>query len=360
MDKQKSNLKFITFYLPQFHRIKENDEWWGEGFTEWTNTKKSIPMFDNHRQPREPLNDYYYDLTDPGAHQWQSGLMNEYNIYGLCIFHYWFCGKLLLQKPAELLLNHPEIRTNFCFSWANEPWSRNWDGRPYSVLMPQNYGKEDDWEKHFQYLLPFFQDGRYIKIDGKPLFILYVADEIEGCADMIACWRRLAAENGLPGLYIAETKRHWFQPDVKGTDACIELEPSLTVYGGYTPYNTHQYILNAMHIFAYNEVWNKILERKSAYAGREKFCGAFVDWDNSPRTGVRARVCVGSTPDKFKSYLVKLVQKCINEGNDRFIFINAWNEWGEGAYLEPDKENAYGYLEAVKEVSREFGLIDNK
>ncbi len=358
--KKKEPLKYIAFYLPQFHTVKENDEWWGEGFTEWTNTKKALPLFDGHRQPREPLHDHYYDLTDPAAHQWQSDLLKEYNIYGLCFYHYWFCGKLLLQKPAELLLGHQEIDTRFCFSWANEPWTRNWDGRQYSVLMPQNYGDRDDWKRHFDYLLPFFRDERYIKVDGKPLFALYVADEIDGCAEMIAFWRILAAENGLPGLFIAETKRHRYEPDVAGTDACIEFEPSLTVYGGYTLYNTHQYILNTMHIFSYDEVWNMMLTRESKYGGKEKFCGAFVDWDNSPRVGVKARVCIGADPDKFKSYLSRLTKKCIAEGNDRFIFINAWNEWAEGTFLEPDKNNGYGYLNAVKDVSNEYDLGCNE
>ena len=361
MEKQESTLKFIAFYLPQFHPIKENDEWWGKGFTEWTNTKKALPLYDNHRQPREPLDDYYYDLTDPGALKWQSGLMKKYNVYGLCFYHYWFRGKQLLEKPAELFLQQKDINTHFCFSWANEPWTRNWDGRQYSVLMPQNYGDEDDWREHFNYLLPFFRDDRYIKVNGKPLFVLYVSNEIERCGEMIAFWRELAAENGLPGLYIVETmnsKRRQNFPHLKDSDACVEFEPTLTLFGGYTPGNSHKYILDTLHIFSFDAVWNKILERKSAYGCREKFCGAFVDWDNSPRVGARASVCIGATPDKLKTYLGRLAQKCMDEGNDRFIFINAWNEWAEGAYLEPDKDNAYRNLEAIKEVSDKFGLTD--
>ncbi len=358
---QKNTLKFIAFYLPQFHPIKENNEWWGEGFTEWTNTRKALPLYGNHRQPRIPLDDYYYDLTDPAAHQRQSDFMKEYNVYGLCIYHYWFCGKMLLEKPAELLFQHKEIKTNFCFSWANEPWTRNWDGWQYSVLMPQNYGDKNDWRKHFDYLLPFFRDERYIKVDGKPLFILYVSNQIDRCEEMLAFWRELAVENGLPGLYIAETlnsKRGMNVPHLKDSDACIEFEPTLTLFGGYTPYSEHKFILDTLHVFSFDTVWNRMLDRKSSYGHREKFCGAFVDWDNSPRVGARASVCVGADPGKFKDCLGKLVQKCIQEGNDRFVFINAWNEWAEGAYLEPDKDNAYGYLEAIRDVSDEFGLAD--
>lgn len=362
MDNRESNLKFIAFYLPQFHQIKENDEWWGEGFTEWTNTRKALPLFENHRQPREPLNDNYYNLAQLDASKWQSELLEKYNVYGLCYYHYWFNGKLLLEKPMELLLNNKDIDTRFCISWANEPWTRNWDGGNYSVLMPQNYGKKEDWKLHFDYLLPFFKDERYIKVDGKPLFILYASVEISNCEEMMSYWQKLAEENGLSGLYIAETlnsKRNQNIPNLTSSEACIEFEPTLTLFGGYTPWNEHKFIFNSLHQFSYDDVWKKMLDRKSAYGNKEKFCGAFVDWDNSPRVGLRASVCIGSTPEKFKTYLSSLVQKCIDEKNDRFVFINAWNEWAEGAYLEPDKYNSYNYLQAIKDVSDEFNTNSN-
>ena len=357
MDAQR--LKFIAVFLPQFHAIKENNAWWGEGFTEWTNVKKAAPLFDNHAQPAEPLDDNYYDLTDIHTLQWQSELMHKYNVYGLCFYHYWFGGKLLLEKPAELLLSHKEINTNFCFSWANEPWTRNWDGRQNAILMPQIYGSEQDWKAHFDYLLPFFMDERYIKVDGKPMFALYVPNQIERCADMTAYWRELAVQAGLPGLHITETlssKRGMSLPHLAGSDACIEFEPTLTLFGGYTPRETHQFILDTLHVFMYDFVWLRMLARKSVYGKREKYCGAFMGWDNSPRVGKRASVCVGFAPEKFKCYLSQLTKKCIEEGNDRFIFINAWNEWAEGAFLEPDKQFGYGKLEAIKAVCEEFGL----
>ncbi len=360
MKKNESSARYIAFYLPQFHPIKENNEWWGDGFTEWTNTKKAVPLFCGHRQPREPLNDYYYDLRDISAHKWQSALMKQYNVYGLCYYHYWFNGKLLLEKPAELLLGHREIDTRFCFSWANEPWTRNWDGWEYAVLMPQSYGDEEDWKRHFAYLLPFFLDERYIKVDGKPLFILYASAAIERCEEMTNCWRRLARESGLAGLYIAETlnsKRNQNAPRLETSDACIEFEPTLTLFGGYTSRRAHRFILNTLHQFEYETVWNNILERKNSYGSREKFCGAFVDWDNSSRVGLRASVCTGASPEKFKEYLGRLTQKCNEEGN-RFIFINAWNEWAEGAYLEPDKEYGLGYLQAIREVSDALGYVN--
>lgn len=352
-------MKFIAFYLPQFHRIKENDEWWGEGFTEWTNTRKAVPLFEGHRQPREPLDDNYYDLSQIASLRWQSELLEKYNVYGLCFYHYWFNGKLLLEKPMELLLENKDIKTNFCISWANESWTRRWDGGSKSVLIEQNYGGKEEWKRHFDYLLPFFKDERYIKIDNKPLFTMYLTSRVEHCEEMMNYWRELAKENGFDGLYIAETlnakQNSLVMPD---SDACIEFEPCLTLFGGYTPWNGH-YFYKTLHLFFYDQVWNRMLERKSTYGDREKFCGAFVDWDNTPRVGMRGSVCVGATPEKFRKYLKELASKCRKEGNDRFIFINAWNEWGEGANLEPDKANAYGYLEAVKELNeKDNGLTD--
>jgi hypothetical protein len=358
MEKKDKGIKFIAFYLPQFHRTRENDEWWGEGFTEWTNTKKAVPLFEGHAQPREPLHGNYYDLSDPETLNWQAGLMQTYGVYGLCIYHYWFAGKRLLHEPAKLLLEHREIRMNYCFSWANEPWTRNWDGQENSVLMPQAYGGEEDWRAHFETLLPFFLDERYIKVNGRPLFVLYVPNQIVRCAEMLACWRRLAGENGLPGLYIAETlssKHGMSRPCLEDSDACIEFEPTLTLFGGYTPRGTHKYILDTMHVFSFDDVWENMLARKTAYAGKEKFPGAFTGWDNSPRVGARASVCLGFGPEKFKGYLIRLAQKCDKEKSGRFVFINAWNEWAEGAYLEPDRDFGYGYLKAVRAARGEEG-----
>jgi lipopolysaccharide biosynthesis protein len=353
MKNQKSNLEFIAFYLPQFHQIKENDEWWGKGFTEWTNTKKAVPLFQDHRQPREPLNDNYYDLSDVKSLKWQSELMKKYSVYGLCFYHYWFNGKLLLEKPMEILLKNRDIDINFCISWANESWTRNWDGENKAVLIPQDYGDKKDWKKHFEYLLPFFKDERYIKIDNKPLFIIYLSSEVDHCEEMINYWRRLAKENGFDGLYIAETlNAKQSVIHMEDSDACIEFEPCVTLLGGYTAWSDH-FFYKTLYLFYYDVIWQKILERESTYGNREKFCGAFVDWDNTPRVGMRGSACIGATPEKFKNYLAALTKKCIADGNDRFIFINAWNEWGEGAYLEPDKYNSYKYLEAINEIYKD-------
>ena len=169
-------MKIIAFYLPQFHNIPENDEWWGNGFTEWTNVKKAKPIFEGHQQPKVPLNNNYYNLLDDNVKVWQADLAKKYGVYGFCYYHYWFNGKMLLEKPMEQMLENKEVDIPFCISWANEPWTKAWVGDEKKMLIAQEYGQEEEWKEHFMYLLPFFKDERYIKKDGKPFFIFYRPD----------------------------------------------------------------------------------------------------------------------------------------------------------------------------------------
>ena len=188
--------KIIALYLPQFHAIPENDKWWGKGFTEWTSVKKAIPLLKNHHQPREPLKGNYYNLLDPEVRQWQADLAQKYGIYGFCYYHYWFNGKKLLEKPAEEILRLGKPSLPFCFSWANESWSRTWYSSKKEVLLKQEYGAEKEWESHFNYLLPFFKDERYIKVDNKPLFLIYKPSLILELDRMISFWEKLAIKEG--------------------------------------------------------------------------------------------------------------------------------------------------------------------
>ena len=196
-----TGVKAIAFYLPQFHPIPENDRAWGAGFTEWDNVRKARPLFEGHDQPRIPEKRNYYSLLDPAVRRWQSELALENGIFGFCYYHYWFArGKRLLEKPAESMLADPEAHIPFCFSWANENWSRRWDGGKNEVILRQDYGGRSEWQAHWEYLLPFFRDSRYITLDGKPLFLIYKPEEIPRLKDMLDCWQQAAKEAGFPGL----------------------------------------------------------------------------------------------------------------------------------------------------------------
>lgn len=361
-------MKVIAFYLPQFHSFPENDEWWGKGFTEWTNTKKTKPAYKGHYQPREPLNDNYYDLLNPETFKWQISLAKQYGIYGFCFYQYWFGdGHKLMEKPLEMFLNNKEYNIHFCISWANESWTRAWDGKT-DVIMPQDYGDKKAWKDHFEYLYPFFCDERYIVIDGKPLFILYKPEIFPQYQEMFDYWDELAKDKGLPGLSFGIQGAIWNNTadiDDSKIDLRIMYEPGYTGsqprnkrgirIGIYTKlYKIRNTIKGAtkINMFSYDAYSDNILNRQ---VESDKFVpGYFVDWDNSPRRGAQATIFYGSTPQKFKTNFAKLIRKTRTEYKKDMIFLNAWNEWAEGCYLEPDKNNKYAYLEAVRDA-----LIEN-
>jgi hypothetical protein len=195
-------MKIIPVYLPQFHRIPENDKWWGVGFTEWTNVKKARPLFSDHYQPRIPLNEFYYDLSEVETLRWQSNIANEYGIYGFCFYHYWFNGKLLLERPIELLRTHGDIDIKYCISWANHNWENTWDASQGNekILISHNFDDEDDWVAHFNYLLPYFRDGRYIVENNKPLLLILAPNIIPKLNKMLALWNKMAHDHGFDGI----------------------------------------------------------------------------------------------------------------------------------------------------------------
>lgn len=357
-------MKIYAFYLPQFHTIPENDRWWGTGFTEWVNVKKSKPLFNGHYQPRVPLNNNYYDLSNIEILEWQAQLMKDYKVNGLCFYHYWFEGKQLLQKPAEILLNNKNIDLPFLFSWANEPWTRTWDGGDKNILMPQNYGNEKEWIEHFNYLLPFFKDYRYEKHDGKPIFLLYRSSSFQDCDKWIKCWQREAINAGLKGIHFVNMLTS-FKEDERNLEfnAKIYFEPMNTVFHKMNKINftglkfkikkrLKSYsndFLKTMYVESirdYDEIWENLLKKDLS---SDLYAGAFVDWDNSPRKGIKALVIQNSSPIKFHKYFDLLYKKS-KEKNVPYIFINAWNEWAEGTYLEPDTRNGFSYLEAVRDT----------
>lgn len=374
-----STPKVIAFYLPQFHTIPENDKWWGEGFTEWTNVRKAEPLFEGHDQPRVPLDQNYYNLLDDSVKIWQAELAKKYGVFGFCYYHYWFAGgKQLLEKPAEQMLANHDIDIPFCFSWANENWSKNWDGGNREILMKQDYGGRADWEKHLQYLLPFFRDDRYITVDGKPLFIIYKPEQIIDIYQMARYFRKRMTEEGFPGIclafqfpdYYADMYyrsdifdyRIAFEPvysrdtrmeEKPGTDPRVKWIRRFSGENLLTRYRKRKdYLLGiprkkSTHLahLSYDSAWRKILENNWP---DNLLPGAFVDWDNTPRNknGV---VYDGFSIERFESYFRELVSRARQEKKP-MIFVNAWNEWAEGAFLEPDEKYGYCKLEAVKKV----------
>jgi len=354
--------RVLAFVLPQFHAIPENDEWWGEGFTEWTNVRKARPLFPGHLQPRVPAGARYYNMLDPATHDWQAQLARDHGLYGFCYYHYWFRGKRLLEKPIELLLQRGKPDIPFCLAWANEPWTRAWDGSDREVLMPQEYGGEEDWREHFDCLLRIFRDPRYIRVDGKPMLLIYRSASIEAAGPMLKLWRSLAERAGLPGLHIVSMLTAF--PDDPRTelfDAFAEFEPCHTqdkrrgwwgrkkerFYRKWHRANLRYFgrLVGPPHSFDYPALWRAIVARELR---PKTYPGAFVDWDNTPRRGLdRGLVMRNVKPRVFARGFRAQVRKARKAGAP-FLFVNAWNEWAEGTYLEPDEARGTAFLEAIR------------
>ena len=373
-------MKIIPFYLPQFHTFPENDRWWGKGFTEWTNTKKAVPLFEGHYQPHTPYRNNYYDLMNPETMKSQVKIAREYGIYGFCFYHYWFeDGKLLMEKPVERFLEDKTLDFHFCLSWANEHWTRAWDGGEREIIMRQEYGDRSIWEKHFYYLLPFFQDERYIYYENQPLLVIYRPEIIPCFNEMIACWRELAEKHGLPGLFVVAQgtvfcMQNHRKKQNKHVDAFMMYEPGYT-YASVKLSNRLEWPLNLLEYrdfasqyllkkirYKYEEltgktntkpvdicdfslIWNTILKHRIP---EDFFPGAFCGWDNSARRGAKGRIITGSTPELFEFFLEKQIKRARDEYHKDIIFFTAWNEWAEGSHLEPDEKYGFQYLQAVK------------
>ncbi len=365
-------MKIIAMYLPQFHQTEENDKWWGDGYTEWTAVRGAEPLFEGHIQPRIPLGQNYYDLLEKSTMEWQADLMGRYGIYGMCMYHYWFNGKKVLEKPAENLLQWKDIRMPFCFSWANETWARSWSKiegnnawaeqyekgkavRESGILLKQEYGGYEDWKRHFDYLLPFFRDDRYIKIDDKPIFIIYKPMLIECAGDMIDSWRKLALDHGLPGIYVIGTNVE----SSEAFDAVYQQEPQHTIMRFYRDNHGKQGIDN---VIDYKEL-NALIKEKYIENRGKTFLGTVTKYDDTPRRGRKGTIFENASAETFEDTLKTTLRRSKELGNE-FVFVNAWNEWGEGMYLEPDTADKYAYLEAVRRALDTYdktgdGVVNN-
>lgn len=354
------NVRIIAFYLPQFHRIKENDEWWGEGYTEWVKVKSAKKYFKWQTQPKIPLNNYYYDLLKDDVLAEQAKTARNYGVDGFCYYHYWFRGKKLLEKPIEKMLNNKEVKIPFCLSWANHRWTRIWDGDSDEVLMEMDYGIESDWLDHIKYLGQYFLDDRYIKIGDRPIFLIYQTSDFNYFDRMLDIWNTYLHQIGLGDIYLIETF-NFFQKKSNSakSEAVLLFEPMYTLSHDNSIFERTVNFLKrkiksteSPTVRSYNRVWNKILNRKISIDKKIVYC-SFANWDNTSRKHERGIVFKGSSSRKFYIYIKKLLLKSSIENNN-FLFINAWNEWSEGAYLEPDLENGYSYLEAIFNAKNNF------
>ena len=352
--------RIIAFYLPQFHPIPENDAWWGKGFTEWTNVGKAKPLFPGHYQPKVPADLGYYDLRLPETREAQAEMAREAGIEGFCYWHYWFGnGKRLLERPFNEVLESGKPDFPFCLAWANESWHEKfWSKDGISskrLLIEQQYRGVDDYIKHFYTLLPAFKDNRYIKIDGKPIFVIYRPFKFEDVNVFIELWQKLAKDNGLKGIYFI------------GHTQNFEEYGTVFFNMGFDAINTARHYDIRRHRSFLEKVFHKILRiifhipycykyssaKKYFFTESEKqeniFPTIIPNWDHTPRSGKNGYVITDSTPQKFGQVVREAVDTVKGKPQDkRIIFIKSWNEWGEGNYIEPDLKYGKGYLEELK------------
>lgn len=363
-------LRLIAFYLPQYHPIPENDKWWGKGFTEWQNVCKAKPLFPGHYQPHLPTDLGFYDLRSEESRIAQADLARENGIYGFCYYHYWFNGKRLLERPLEEMLASNKPDFPFCLCWANENWTRRWDGQDDSILMEQVYSEADD-RAHIKELFKFFKDPRYIRINDKPVFLVYRTENIPNLLRTTEVWREEARNAGIGELYLLRVESIGsVNPHEIGFDAALEFAPDWnrmgTVARSYSPDDPNLpdivEIPNEVYDKNYTRSYGELVEEmlKKEQPSYPWMRCVTPSWDNSARKKEKAVILVGSSPKAYQTWLEKVINKTVahNDPSERFIFINAWNEWAEGNHLEPCIKWGRSYLEATRNAIE--GLTKNK
>lgn len=346
--------RLLAFYLPQFHAIPENDAWWGPGFTEWTNVRSAQPLFEGHAQPLVPAELGYYDLSSVDVLAAQARLAREHGLHGFCFHYYWFDGKRLLEKPVDQLLAHPEIDLPFCLCWANENWTRRWDGGDHDVLMPQSYAPALH-QRFASDLAPYFADPRYIRVDGRPVLLVYRTDVIPDLSATTAAWRAAWREMGVGEVYLVAVESFVpIAPEKHGFDAAAEFPPHQVHAATLPPDEPPNLLADPdARVGDYRKLARTWLARpRPPY---KRFHGLLPGWDNSARRRRGgATLFVDASPDAYEDWLAQAVGRTLDEfqGEERLVFVNAWNEWGEGCTLEPDARWGRGYLEATRRVMR--------
>lgn len=350
--------RLIAFYLPQFHPIPENDLWWGKGFTEWANTAKAKPLFRGHYQPNVPADLGFYDLRVPESRNAQAELAREYGIEAFCYYHYWFGGRRILERPFNEVLESGQPDFPFCLCWANQTWSGIWHGAPDRVLIEQTYPGEADHIAHFEFLLKVFRDPRYLKIDGRPVFVIFRPEEIPDMRGVTQLWRSLAKRAGLSGIYLVAYQINvepdsWI-PSENGFDAAVGVHflPVRPWVSRRRPLRwlrfKWQAWTNKPTIYDFKEVYLDIVGREPL---RDAWYPCLVpNWDNTPRSGANGRVFHGSTPELFREQVAKAMRMVQHRPREeRVVFVKSWNEWAEGNYLEPDIRFGRAYLEVLQQ-----------
>lgn len=357
--------------------IPENEAWWGESFTDWVNVRRARPLFAGHNQPRVPLHENYYDLERVEAIRWQIDLAQRFGVAAFCHYHYWFEGRQLLERPTNLMLAHSELDFPFCLAWVNASWSRRWKGdRPSNpVLVRQTYSPgRAGWLEHFDYLCRAWTDPRHLLVDGKPVFLIYSPHAIPRVGQMMDLWREEAARRGLAGIHVVAMQLFKFlsRSFLQHFDAVLSYQPASAMFipaAGDSltskismerhlrglPSGIAEVLASFRHrrisrlrFHNYEHLWARIIQAQQSSSPRS-YPGAFVDWDNTARYAEGARIVTGSTPERFGYWMGRLISSmCERPQEQRLIFLNAWNEWAEGAYMEPDQRFGHAYLEALR------------
>lgn len=349
--RQEQDPLLLAYYLPQYHPIPENDEWWGRGVTEWSNVSRAVPQFLGHYQPRLPGELGYYDLRIPDNIARQVELAKKHGIYGFAYYYYWFDGKRLLEKPLNIFLEHSEIDFPFCLCWANESWTRRFDGNSGEILIEQNKNI-DSYIAFVNGLIPYMKDARYIRLSDRPLLIVYRPSHIPNCRDVIKIWRARLEAAGVGNPYIVGVKEHGVETDLLnlGFDAQSEFHPGTVFKDCKNITREIEYLREDFtgSVFDYSDL---VKNKKYLNVQSRKLYRAVMPmWDNTPRRNNSPMVFHGSTPDLYQEWLMDTISETRKKEDldAPLIFINAWNEWGESAYLEPDRKYGYAYLRATR------------
>ena len=350
---EKLDVKVLTFYLPQFHETQENNEWWGQGFTEWVNTRKALPRFENHYQPRIPHEDIgYYDLSEIESIKKQVLLAKQHGIYGFVFYYYWFSGKRLLEKPVDLLLEHPEIDLNFCLCWANGHWTRTWDGLNKNILMKQLYTDEDP-VNFIKDIKKYTDDSRYIRVQGKPVIMVYDAAQIPNVNQVFSTWKNCAKELGVGEILIWLCRTPGSGIEELGLQTVVDKEIE------FPPRNMVSFdilepgLVSDGDIYNYSKLVDKLLFlRKNEQVETNLYRCAMLGWDNSARRKDGYTVYDKFDLKKYYDWLSANIKetKALYPVEERFTFINAWNEWAEGTYLEPDQKYGYASINVTSQA----------